>query len=103
MSGYVKSTAIQRGTGGTAVTQAAVTYIGRTANSQTRYHLASTTQYRNDNGTGGQTAPIPFVTFARTSASPMTVSTPFATITGDGWINVAEIRLLGSPEPLAVT
>lgn len=55
------------------------------------------------NGTGGQTAPIPFVTFARTSASPITVSTPFTTVTGDGWINIASIRLQGSAQPLAVT
>jgi hypothetical protein len=54
-------------------------------------------------GTGGQTAPIPPVTFARTSTSPVSVSTPFATVSGVGWINVAEIRLLGSAEPLAVT
>ncbi len=54
-------------------------------------------------GTNGQTAPVPFVVFARTSASPATVSTPFATVTGNGWINLAEIRLLGSAEPLAIT
>ena len=55
------------------------------------------------NGTGGQTAPIAPVAFTRTSASPVSVSTPFTTVTGDGWINVAEIRLQGSLEPLAVT
>jgi hypothetical protein len=55
------------------------------------------------NGTGGQTAPIPPITFGITTVSPLTVSTPFATIAGRGWINVAEIRLAGSTEPLAVT
>ena len=30
------------------------------------------------------------------------MSTPFATVSGDGWVNVAEIRLQGSTEPLAV-
>jgi hypothetical protein len=54
-------------------------------------------------GTGGQTAPIPFVAFARTSASPVTVSTPFTTVSGVGWINIAEIRVAGSALPLAVT
>jgi Lamin Tail Domain/CotH kinase protein len=49
------------------------------------------------------TANIPMVTFARTSASPVTVNTPFATVSGDGWVNVAQIRLLGSAEALAVT
>ena len=54
-------------------------------------------------GTGGQTAPVPVVAFARTSAATMDVTTPFATITGSGWIDVDIIRLAGSPEPLTVT
>ena len=54
-------------------------------------------------GTGGQTAPVPVVTFARTSAATMDVTTPFATVTGSGWIDVDLIRLAGSPEPLTVT
>jgi hypothetical protein len=33
----------------------------------------------------------------------MNVATPFATITGSGWIDVDFIRLAGSPEPLPVT
>ena len=49
------------------------------------------------------TAQIPSVAFARTSASPVTVSTPFTTVTGNGWINIAQIRLQGSNEPLNVT
>ena len=48
-------------------------------------------------------AAIPSVAFTRTSASPVTVSTPFATVSGDGWVNVAEIRLQGSAQDLAVT
>ena len=48
-------------------------------------------------------AQIPPVTFARTSASPVNVSTPFATVSGDGWVDIAEIRLQGSAQPLAVT
>jgi Lamin Tail Domain/CotH kinase protein len=55
------------------------------------------------NGTGGQTAAIAPAAFTRTSAATLTVSTPFATITGDGWIDINTIRLAGSPEPLAVT
>ena len=31
------------------------------------------------------------------------MTTPFATITGDGWIDIDSIRLAGSPEPLALT
>ncbi len=55
------------------------------------------------NGTGGQTAAVPVVPFARTSAATMNVATPFATIPGSGWIDVDFIRLAGSPEPLPVT
>ena len=68
-------------------------------------YLTPRAQYARDviNGTNGQSAAIPFVVFARTSASPVTVNTPFATVTGVGWINLAEIRLLGSNEPLAIT
>ncbi len=54
-------------------------------------------------GLNGQVAPIAQVAFARTSASPATSSTPFTTLTGNGWVNVSEIRLAGSNEPLAVT
>ncbi len=74
-------------------------------NSSVVAYLTPRAQYARDvvTGTNGQTAPIPFVAFARTSASPATVSTPFATVTGVGWINLAEIRLLGSAEPLAIT
>jgi hypothetical protein len=46
---------------------------------------------------------IPSVAFARTSATNITVGTPFTTVSGDGWINIAEIRLQGSGEPLATT
>ena len=68
-------------------------------------YLTPRAQYARDvvTGTNGQSAPIPFVVFARTSTSPVTVSTPFATVSGVGWINLATIRLLGSAEPLAVT
>ena len=48
-------------------------------------------------------AAIPSVAFTRTSASPVTVSTPFTTVTGDGWIDIAEIRLQGSSQELATT
>lgn len=49
------------------------------------------------------TAQIAFAPFARTSASPVTVSTPFATVTGNGWVNLSDIRLQGSALPLAIT
>jgi hypothetical protein len=68
-------------------------------------YLTARAQYARDvvNGQNGQVAPIPPVAFARTSPASISVSTPFATVSGDGWINIAQIRLLGSAEPLAVT
>lgn len=42
------------------------------------------------------------VDFALTTASPLTVGSGMATISGDGWVNVREIRLAGGSAPLAV-
>jgi hypothetical protein len=68
-------------------------------------YLNARATYARDviNGTNGQVAPIAPITFARTSANPATVGTPFATVTGDGWINIASIRLQGSSQPLQIT
>ena len=55
------------------------------------------------NGTGGQVAPIPKVPFRITTPNPTTSNTPFQTLIGDGWIDVAEIRLAGSLLPFPVT
>lgn len=51
------------------------------------------------------TASIPSVNFAITTngGQPMTVNGPFATIAGSGWVDVREIRLLGSGQALPVT
>ncbi len=46
---------------------------------------------------------IPSVAFAITTPNNEMVSGPFATIEGNGWVNVREIRLAGSTESLAVT
>jgi hypothetical protein len=46
---------------------------------------------------------IPVVAFTRTSTSPTTATTAFATVSGDGWIDVDAIRLQGSAVPLTVT
>ncbi|MFN0128006.1 MAG: lamin tail domain-containing protein [Verrucomicrobiales bacterium] len=46
---------------------------------------------------------IPSVDFSITTASPQTVAASTATVAGNGWVNVREIRIAGSPEPLTVT
>jgi RHS repeat-associated protein len=53
--GFWKSESVKRGELGTAVKQAEWTYFSRTANGVTVYPVASTTRFRNSNGSGGQT------------------------------------------------
>ena len=68
------------------------------------YLRARATYARNVvTGQNGQTAPVPVVAFSLTSGATMEVATPFATITGKGWIDVDTIRLAGSPGQLSVT
>jgi len=45
---------------------------------------------------------IPPVNFAFTTGSPFTVASSTATVSGDGWVNVREIRLAGTTSPLDV-
>jgi hypothetical protein len=49
------------------------------------------------------TVGVPVVPFRITTAGPLNVATPTATVAGDGWINIANIRLQGSTSPLPVT
>ena len=46
---------------------------------------------------------IPELAFAITTPSPLIVNESTATVAGDGWVNVREIRVAGAPEPLEVT
>jgi len=46
---------------------------------------------------------VPVVPFRITTAGPLTVNTPTATIIGDGWVNVTGIRLQGSTSVLPIT
>ena len=65
-------------------------------------HLSNITT-RSNNVLTQIAAAIPQVTFAITTASPVTVAASTATISGSGWVNVRNIRVLGSTEPLIVT
>lgn len=58
---------------------------------------------RSNNVLSQITSGIPSVAFAITSANPLTVAASTATVNGNGWVNVRNIRVLGSTEPLAVT
>ncbi len=80
VTGYLKSISFQQGETGTAVPQQDYTYIARTANSQTTYHEASSTVYRNTNGTGGQTTSFAY-TWVTSSQQMESITTTLATIT----------------------
>ena len=58
---------------------------------------------RSNNVLSQISATIPSVAFAITTANPLTVASSTATLNGNGWVNVRNIRILGSVEPLAVT
>lgn len=71
----LKQTSVQRGETGTAVPQALNTYY---AIDDTNFPVATTTQYRNDDGTGGQTT-----TYAYTwnGNRPASITTTLPTVT----------------------
>ena len=48
-------------------------------------------------------AAIPSAKFAITTPNPLTVAASSATLSGTGWVNVRELRIAGSAEPLNVT
>ncbi len=58
---------------------------------------------RSNNVLAQITSTIPQVAFGITTASPLVVASSTATLNGNGWVDVREIRVLGSTEPLAVT
>jgi RHS repeat-associated protein len=85
VEGYVKSVSIQRGTGGTAIVQSAQTYIARTADGIANYHVASSTRYRNDNGTGAETVTTAYTWQGSTAqAASMTTTLPTVTTAQNG-------------------
>ena len=48
----------------------------------------------------GQIGPVPF---SIVTSSPLTVADSVAVVTGEGWVNVREIRIAGTDSPLVVT
>ena len=65
-------------------------------------HLSYMTT-RSNNVLSQISGSIPSVPFAITTASPLQVASTTATVNGNGWVNVREIRLAGSTTPLTVT
>ncbi|HEX8911045.1 MAG TPA: RHS repeat-associated core domain-containing protein [Humisphaera sp.] len=78
--GQVKSVSVRQGEAGTPVKQQEYTYLQRTGGSVTTYPAATSTVYRNDNGTGGQTTTFAYTWFSGT-VQPQTVTTTLPTVT----------------------
>jgi RHS repeat-associated protein len=80
VAGYVYQTFVQRGAGGTPVLQSTTDYIRRVAGGTTVYLVAHQTQYRNTNGTGGETTSYAY-TFFSGSLQPQQVTTTLPAVT----------------------
>ena len=78
--GYVYQTFVQRGGSGTSILQSTTDYISRTDGSITVYPVSHQTQYRNADGSGGQTTSYAY-TFFSGSIQPQQVTTTLPTVT----------------------
>jgi YD repeat-containing protein len=79
-AGYLSGVDIQRGETGTAVPQSDSTFIKRTVGSIDLFFPAASTQYRNDNGTGGQTTSVAY-TWQSGTFAPESITTTLPTVT----------------------
>jgi RHS repeat-associated protein len=62
--GYLKSSSVRNGETGSSILLSAQNYIAHTNSGATVFPLASTTTYRNDNGTGGATTSYNYTWFS---------------------------------------
>ncbi|VTR93557.1 rhs repeat-associated core domain-containing protein : YD repeat protein OS=Isosphaera pallida (strain ATCC 43644 / DSM 9630 / IS1B) GN=Isop_2419 PE=4 SV=1: VCBS: RHS_repeat [Gemmata massiliana] len=73
--GYLKEVDLKQGETGTAVPQQVLAYIKNTVSSVDFFNLASSTVYRNDNGTGAQTTSYAYTYLSGTNQIASTVTT----------------------------
>ena len=66
--GFVESSSVQEGSGGTPVLEHESDYFVQTADGRTNVVTADDTQYRNTNGTGGETTSFAYTWFTDTVA-----------------------------------
>jgi RHS repeat-associated protein len=80
--GYLKETDIQHGETGTPIPQGSMNYIANTAAGATVYKVASSTVYRNDDGTGAETTSYAYTFFSGTNQiqSAMTTLPAISTV-----------------------
>ena len=83
--GYLKEVDLKQGETGTAVPQSVLAYIKNTVSSVDFFNLASSTVYRNDNGTGAQTTSYAYTYVSGTNQIASTVTTlPIVTTAQNG-------------------
>jgi hypothetical protein len=80
VAGRVYQTFIKRGASGTPILQSTMQYFSRTDGSITIYPVANVTQYRNTDGTGGQTTSYAYTWFSGT-IQPESVTTTLPVVT----------------------
>lgn len=84
-TGYLKAVDIKQGETGTAVPQSALTYIANTVSGTDYFHVATSTAYRNDNGTGVQTVSFAYTfTSGTNQVASTTVTLPTVTTAQNG-------------------
>ncbi|OWK35000.1 Alkaline phosphatase [Fimbriiglobus ruber] len=76
-AGYLSQTDLSNGTGGSAVPQQSMTYLESPTGT---FVPTASTQYRNTNGTGGETTTAAY-TWQGSTAQPATVATTLPTVT----------------------
>jgi RHS repeat-associated protein len=78
--GYLKSTSIQHGESGTPIKLSDLLYESRTTSTAKTYWVTSSTQYRNDDGTGAQTTTMVYA-WADSSQQLVSVTTILPIVT----------------------
>lgn len=91
VDGYQQNWGIRRGETGTNVPQGEYTYIERSGGA-TIYPLASSTKYRNTNGTGGQTTSYTYTWFTGTALKESQTTTLPTVTTGQNGPNSAAVQ-----------
>jgi hypothetical protein len=85
VSGFLKQTTVQQGQNGTAIVVSSQQYILHTANNVTVNPLASTTVYRNTDGTGAETTSYTYTWFSGTNLEQsVAVSAPLISSAQNG-------------------
>src|SRR5262249_11451487 len=85
VTGYYQDTKLEQGKSGTPIVLAGVQYIARYGSNATVDAVASSTRYRNTDGTGGETASYAYTWYvATTQVQSLTVTKPVISAAQNG-------------------